>query len=64
MRDAHYSGAANLGNVGYKYAHDYPNHYVKQQYLPDQLVDEGFYKPGNNGYEQVIQDWFAKIKKD
>lgn len=64
LRDAHYSGAANLGNVGYKYAHDYPNHYVKQQYLPDQLVDEGFYKPGNNGYEQVIQDWFAKIKKD
>ncbi len=64
LRDAHYSGAANLGNVGYKYAHDYPNHYVKQQYLPDQLVDERFYEPGNNGYEQVIQDWFAKIKED
>lgn len=64
LRDAHYSEAANLGNVGYKYAHDYPNHYVKQQYLPDQLVDERFYEPGNNGYEQVIQDWFAKIKED
>lgn len=64
LRDAHYSGAANLGNVGYKYAHDYPNHYVKQQYLPAQLVDERFYEPGNNGYEQVIQDWFAKIKED
>ncbi len=64
LRDAHYSGAKNLGNVGYKYAHDYPNHYVKQQYLPDPLVGEKFYVPGDNGYEKNIKDWFGFIKKD
>ncbi len=64
LRDAHYSGAAKLGNVGYKYAHDYPNHYVEQQYLPDQLVGEHFYEPGDNGYEIEIKKWFKKIKED
>lgn len=64
LRDAHYSGAAKLGNVGYKYAHDYPNHYVDQQYLPDQLVGEHFYEPGDNGYEIEIKKWFKKIKED
>ncbi len=63
LRDAHYSGSAKLGNVGYKYAHDYPNHYVKQQYLPDALVGEQFYEPGNIGYEKNIKDWFEKLKK-
>ena len=64
LRDAHYSGAEKLGNVGYKYAHDYENHYVEQQYLPDQLVGRTFYKPGNLGYEKRIQDWFHLIKKE
>ncbi len=63
LRDAHYSGAKNLGNVGYLYAHDYPNHYVKQQYLPDNLLDEKFYYPGDNGYEKDIKLWFNKIKE-
>lgn len=63
LRDAHYSGAKKLGNVGYKYAHDYPNHYVEQQYLPDGLTDAKFYEPGDNGYERDIKDWFEKIKK-
>ncbi|MBP3622121.1 MAG: replication-associated recombination protein A [Lachnospiraceae bacterium] len=63
LRDAHYSGAKNLGNVGYLYSHDYPNHYVKQQYLPDQLVGETFYHPSENGYEKDITEWFNKIKK-
>lgn len=63
LRDAHYSGAANLGNVGYQYAHDYPKHYVEQQYLPDRLVGEKFYHPGTNGYEQTIRDWFAFLRK-
>lgn len=62
LRDAHYSGAKNLGNVGYKYAHDYPNHYVEQQYLPDPLVGTKFYEPGDNGYEKNIKDWFKIIK--
>lgn len=64
LRDAHYSGAAKLGNVGYKYAHDYPNHYVEQQYLPDALIGERFYEPGDNGYEKAIKEWFNAIKKE
>lgn len=62
LKDAHYSGAKDLGNVGYLYAHDYPNHYVKQQYLPDKLLGESFYHPGENGYERNIKEWFDKIK--
>jgi putative ATPase len=63
LKDAHYPGAAELGVSGYKYAHDYPNHYVKQQYLPDELVGERFYEPGDNGYERNIKEWFDKIKQ-
>ena len=48
LMDAHYKGAAKLGHGdGYKYAHDYENHYVNQQYLPDELVNEVFYNPGD-----------------
>ena len=64
LRDAHYSGAKNLGNVGYKYAHDYPKHYVNQQYLPDNLLGRVFYEPGDNGYEKNIREWFDYIKGD
>lgn len=63
LRDAHYSGAKELGHIGYKYAHDYPNHYVKQQYLPDKLVGTRFYEPGDIGYEKDIREWFAHIKE-
>jgi len=63
LRDAHYKGAAKLGHgQGYLYAHDYPNHYVKQQYLPDELVDVKFYVPTNLGYEEKIGDHMNKIK--
>lgn len=62
LKDAHYSGSAELGHVGYKYAHDFPNHYVDQQYLPDALKDERFYVPGDLGYEKQINEWFDKIK--
>ena len=62
LRDAHYKGAKELGHTGYKYAHDYPNHYVDQQYLPDNLVDEQFYIPSDNGHEKEIKEWFRKIK--
>lgn len=64
LRDSHYSGAAKLGHVGYKYAHDYPNHYVKQQYLPDELVGKKFYEPSNNGYERQVIEYFKKITGD
>ena len=50
LQDAHYKSASKLGHgIGYKYAHDYPNHYVKQQYLPDGLEDVKFYEPTDNG---------------
>lgn len=64
LRDAHYSGSKDLGHTGYKYAHDYPNHYVKQQYLPDEIADRRFYEPSDNGYEKNIKEYFRKIKGD
>ena len=62
--DAHYKGAGKLGRgIGYKYAHDYPNHYVDQQYLPDAYKDMKFYEPTENGYEQTIREYFKNIKQ-
>ncbi|WEV20581.1 replication-associated recombination protein A [Clostridium perfringens] len=63
LRDAHYSGAENLGRVGYKYPHDYPNNYVKQEYMPENLKGRVYYKPGNNKYENAIKSYWEKIKK-
>lgn len=55
LLDSHYKSAGKLGHgIGYKYAHDYPHHYVKQQYLPDGLEHEVFYEPGDNGQEKEI----------
>ena len=63
LQDAHYRGHENLGHgIGYKYAHDYPNHYVEQQYLPDEIKDAKFYVPSENGYEKQIREHFKKIK--
>lgn len=65
MQDAHYKSAGKLGHgKGYKYAHDYKNHYVKQQYLPDGLTGEVFYEPSENGYEQQIRAYYKKIKEN
>ncbi|MBE5864780.1 MAG: replication-associated recombination protein A [Lachnospiraceae bacterium] len=64
LQDAHYKGAAKLGHgTGYKYAHDYPNHYVEQQYLPYELNGREFYKPSGNGYEVKIQEHMKMLKK-
>ena len=63
LQDAHYGGAANIGRgIGYKYAHDYPNHYVEQQYLPDEIKDEKFYHPSDNGHEKDIKEWMNFLK--
>lgn len=65
LQDAHYKGAAKLGHgTGYKYAHDYKNHYVKQQYLPYELDGNEFYKPSQNGYEVKIREHMKKIKEE
>lgn len=56
LKDAHYSGAKKLGHgVGYKFPHDYPNAWVDQQYLPNNLVNKKYYQPNNTGkYEQAL----------
>ncbi len=67
LKDAHYKGAGKLGHgAGYRYAHDYPKHYVEQQYLPDGLTGTVFYHPSDNGYERQIKkhmEWL-KAKED
>ncbi len=64
LQDAHYSGASQLGRGnGYKYAHDYPGHYVRQQYLPDELVGTRFFEPGDNGYEKEIKKYMEFCQK-
>lgn len=65
LQDAHYGGHEKLGHgIGYQYAHDYPNHYVKQQYLPDEIVGERFYIPGDLGYEKKIKEYLKKIHEE
>lgn len=63
LRDAHYPGAKKLNHgTGYLYAHDYPNHYVEQQYLPDELVGRTFYHMSDNGQEKETKERLDKIK--
>lgn len=64
LKDAHYAGSEKLGNgVGYQYAHDYPNHYVKQQYLPDAIKNERLYHFSDVAYEAKLQQYFNSIGK-
>ena len=63
LQDAHYKSSQKLGHgVGYKYAHDYPNHYVKQQYLPDVLKNTKYYTFGENKNEQASRAYWTRIK--
>jgi len=63
LKDAHYSGAKNLGRgVDYKYPHDYANNYVKQQYLPDEIKNKQYYVPGNNKNEMAFNNYWENIK--
>jgi putative ATPase len=55
LRDTHYKGATSLGHGGYQYPHDFPNHYVKQQYLPDTFRNMTFYKATAQGMEEKIK---------
>ncbi len=64
LQDSHYKGAGKLGHgQGYLYAHDYPNHYVRQQYLPDGMEEASFYSPTENGYEKKIKEHLSFLKK-
>ncbi len=63
LQDKHYGGAEKLGHgMGYLYAHDFPEHYVKQQYLPDELVGRTFYHPSENGYEKQIGERLRRLR--
>lgn len=64
LQDAHYKGAAKLGHgQGYLYAHDYPDHYVRQQYLPYELSGKEFYHPSGNGYEVKVREHMKRLKE-
>jgi putative ATPase len=65
LMDAHYKGSAKLGHgIGYQYAHNFKNNYVKQQYLPDELKDRVFYTPVDHGYEKITTEYLNRIKKE
>lgn len=65
LQDAHYKGSKDLGRgTGYLYAHDYPKHYVRQQYLPEEIENARFYEPGDNGYEKKIKAWMEYIREE
>ncbi|MCD8248552.1 MAG: replication-associated recombination protein A, partial [Lachnospiraceae bacterium] len=63
LQDAHYGGSAKLGRgTGYLYAHDFPEHYVKQQYLPDELIGERFYEPTDIGAERAMKERIERLR--
>ena len=65
LKDAHYGGAKKLGRgIEYKYPHEFPNHYVKQDYLPEKLRGKKYYRPQNNKNETAIKNYWEQIKKD
>ncbi len=65
LQDSHYKSAGKLGHgIGYQYAHDFKNHYVAQQYLPDALAGTRFYEPTDMGYEKQIRDHLEKIRRE
>ena len=65
LQDAHYGGHDKLGHgIGYRYAHDYPHHYVEQQYLPDEIKGEKFYELSEQGYEKTLKEYMEFIRRD
>ena len=64
LKDTHYKGAEKLGHgAGYLYPHDFPGHYVKQQYLPDGMEGRTFYHPSDEGFEKEVKNIFSTRKK-
>lgn len=63
LKDAHYSGAKSLGRgITYKYPHNYPNHYIPQQYLPNNIKDKVYYEFGDNKLEKTSKEYWNKVK--
>lgn len=64
LQDHHYGGAQKLGHgIGYLYAHDFPEHYVRQQYLPDEIAGRTFYRPGELGQEKEIAERLKRLRE-
>lgn len=64
LQDSHYPSSGKLGRgIGYQYAHDYPGHYVDQQYLPEELKGERFYEPTENGYERQVRAYLGSLEQ-
>jgi len=64
LQNTHYDGdEAKIKGQHYKYPHDYPHHYVKQQYLPDDIKDAKYYIYQDNKYEQTLKEYWDKVKK-
>lgn len=65
LQDSHYKGAAKLGHgIGYEYAHNFPKHFSRQQYLPDEIKDQVFYHPSENGYEKQIREYMMWLREE
>ena len=65
LKDAHYGGAMKLGHgLGYEYAHDFPKHFSRQQYLPDEAVGQHFYEASDMGYEKKIREHMAWLREE
>ena len=65
LQNTHFDGVdAKIKGQNYKYPHDYPNHYVKQQYLPDDIINSKYYTPQNNKNEQLNNEYWRKIKNE
>lgn len=65
LKDSHYTGAAKMGRgLTYQYPHEFPNGWIKQQYLPDELKNAKYYRYGDNKNEQAFKAYWDKIKKE
>ena len=65
LRNAVYEGQKKDGvGIGYKYPHDFPGHYVKQQYMPDGFEGRNYYEPTGQGYEKVLKEYLEMLKKE
>lgn len=65
LQDSHYKGSAALGRgIGYEYAHDYPKHFSKQRYLPEELKDAHFYEPSDLGYEKEVRRYLEWLREE
>ena len=63
LKDAHYEGASKMGRgIEYKYPHAYENHYVKQQYLPDNIQNKVYYEYGDNKMEKTTKEYWNRVK--